>query len=233
MEHPVTSSPELSSPEIPSPGSTPRTTIRRISERAVTNGVVLQQVLDAGLIAHISVTDDHGQPYVLPIAYARMGNEVVFHGSTGSRLFRGLASGQPTCLTVTHLDGLVVARSAFESSMNYRSAMVLGVARRLDGQEAWDALKAITEHLTPGRWDSCRQPTRKEVASTMVLALSLNEASVKIRTGGPEDLPEDLEALPDLWAGEVPIVEQFLTPMTDGTCEPHTQIPDYVLAWRR
>ena len=118
------------------PGSTERTRIRRLPERAVTDVAALHAVLDAALIAHVAVVDDDGQPYVLPVACARRGDEVVFHGSTGSRLFRLLAEGRPTCLTVTRLDGLVLVRSAFESSMNYRSAMVLGVARRLSGSAA-------------------------------------------------------------------------------------------------
>ncbi len=117
---------------------------------------------------------------------------MLFHGSTGSRLFRLLAAGQPTCLTVTLLDGLVLARSAFESSMNYRSAMVLGVARRIEGDDELDALRTISEHLLPGRWDEVRPPQPKERAATLTLALDLAESSVKVSTGGPDDDPADL-----------------------------------------
>lgn len=216
------------------PGSTERTRVRRIPERAVFDRAVLDQILDAAFIAHVSVVD-HDQPYVIPVAYARRGDDVVFHGSTGSRLFRALAAGQPTCLTVTRLDGLVVARSAFESSMNYRSAMVLGVARRLTDEDELDALRVITEHLLPGRWDECRQPTAKERAATMVLALPLDEWSVKVRSGGPEDLPEDLAdpRFARLWAGTVPIQEAFGTPVHSDDCNEQIEVPAYVAAWRR
>lgn len=220
--------------EQPIPGSTDRTRIRRLPERAVSERAALHHVLDAGLIAHIAVIDD-GQPYVLPVAYARRGETVVFHGSTGSRLFRALADGQPTCLTVTRLDGLVLARSAFESSMNYRSAMVIGVARRLSGDDELDALSVISEHLIPGRWAEIRHPSPKERAATMTLELSLDECSVKIRTGGPGDLSEDLAdpVLHRLWAGTVPIVEEFGTPLRSDDCLAEVEVPEHVLRWRR
>jgi uncharacterized protein len=208
--------------------------VRRLPEKAVTDVDVLHAVLDAGLVAHVAVVDD-GQPYVIPVAYARRGNDVLFHGSTGSRLFRLLADGRPTCLTVTLLDGLVLARSAFESSMNYRSVVVLGRARRLEGDDEADALRVITEHLLPGRWDEARQPTRKERAATMTLALDLDEASVKVGTGGPTDDPADLDD-PDLmrlWAGQVPIHQSFGDPVPDDLCPPGTPVPDYVRAWSR
>lgn len=195
----------------------------------------LHRVLDAGLVAHLAVVDESGQPYVLPVAYARRGEEVLFHGSTGSRLMRALAAGQRTCLTVTLLDGLVVARSAFESSMNYRSVMILGSARRLSGEDEADALQCITEHLMPGRWADCRQPTAKERAATLVLALPLSECSVKIRTGDPEDDPQDLvdPVATRLWAGTVPLVESFGTPVMSAQAHDDTPVPDYILAWSR
>jgi nitroimidazol reductase NimA-like FMN-containing flavoprotein (pyridoxamine 5'-phosphate oxidase superfamily) len=216
------------------PGSTDRTRVRRLSEKAVNDRRVLHAVLDAGLVAHVAVVDE-GQPYVLPVAYARRGEQVLFHGSTGSRLFRLLESGQQTCLTVTLLDGLVLARSAFESSMNYRSAMVIGIARRLTGDDELDALHVITEHLLPGRWDEARQPSRKERAATMMLAIDLAEASVKVGTGGPTDDPEDLAdpTLMRLWAGHVPIAEVFGEPIPDDLCPPGTPVPAYVGRWAR
>ncbi len=215
------------------PGSTPRTRIRRLPERAVHDVEALHAVLDGGRVAHVAVVDESGQPFVLPVAYARRGGEVVFHGSTGSRLFRALASGQQTCLTVTLLDGLVVARSAFESGMNYRGVMVLGVARRLDGDDELDALRVVTEHLMPGRWAECRQPSPKERAATMTLALSLDECSVKIRTGGVEDDPADLvdPVISRIWAGVVPIVETLTEPITDPDCPAGTAVPGYVRGW--
>lgn len=217
-----------------SPGSTDRTRVRRFPDKSVSDTAVLHAVLDAGLVAHVAVVDD-GTPFVLPVAYARRGDEVLFHGSTGSRLFRLLAAGAPTCLTVTLLDGLVLARSAFESSMNYRSAMVLGVARRLEGEDELDALRTISEHLLPGRWEEARQPTRKESAATLTLALDLAESSVKVSAGGPEDDPADLAdpALMRLWAGHVPLTETFGEPVPDALCPPGTPVPDYVRAWSR
>ena len=217
-----------------SPGATDRTRVRRLPDRAVHERAALHHVLDAGLVAHVAVIDD-GQPFVLPVAYARRGETVVFHGSTGSRLMRALAAGQPTCLTVTHLDGLVLARSAFESSMNYRSAMVVGVAHRVDGAEALDALQVISEHLLPGRWSEIRIPSPKELAATMVLELALDECSVKIRSGGPEDLPEDLAdpRLRRVWAGTVPVLESFGTPVRSDDCPAEIEPPDYIALWRR
>lgn len=215
-------------------GATPRTRVHRLPDKAVTDRAVLDAVLDAGRVAHLAVVED-GQPFVVPVAYARRGDEVLFHGSTASRLFRLLAEGQPTCLTVTILDGLVLARSLFESSMSYRSAMVLGHARRLEGDDELDGLRVISEHLLPGRWSHARQPSAKERRATMVLGISLDEASVKVSAGGPDDLPEDLAdpALSRLWAGVVPVTEVLGTPIADDHCPPDTPVPDYVTAWTR
>ena len=200
-------------------------------ERAVSDVDTLHAVLDAGLVAHVSVCDDEGQPFVLPVAYARWDDEVIFHGSTASRLFRGLAAGQPTCLTVTRLDGLVLARSAFESSMNYRSVMVLGSARQLDDDDKYEALRRVSDHLLPHRWDDIRPPSPKELAATLVLALSLTECSVKIREGGPEDPDEDM-AIPT-WAGHVPLIERFGEPVAADATAAAFPLPAYVRAWTR
>ena len=178
---------------LPAPGSSPRTRVRRFPEKSVAERDVLHAVLDAGLVAQVAVVDDDGQPYVVPVAYARDGERVLFHGSTGSRLFRSLAAGARTCLTVTLLDGLVLARSSFESSMNYRSTMVLGSCEVLEGEEKERALRVISDHLLPDRWDDIRPPSRKELAATLVLALPLDEASGKISAGPPEDAEEDLD----------------------------------------
>ncbi len=215
---------------LPAPGSTSRTRVRRIPEKSVGDRAVLHAVLDAGLVAHVAVTDDDGQPYVLPVAYARDGERVLFHGSTGSRLFRLLADGRPTCLTVTLLDGLVLARSAFESSMHYRGAMVLGRAEVLDETAAEAALRTISDHLLPGRWDDIRPPSRKELAATLVLALPLQETSVKVSDGPPDDAAEDLDR--PVWGGHVPIREQFGTPVPDARGAVHP-VPDYVRRWTR
>jgi nitroimidazol reductase NimA-like FMN-containing flavoprotein (pyridoxamine 5'-phosphate oxidase superfamily) len=201
----------------------------------VTDIAVLKQVLDAGLVAHVAVHDDDGQPYVIPVAYARRGDHVLFHGSSGSRLFRTLADGQPTCLTVTLLDGMVLARSAFESSMNYRCAMVLGVATRLSGDDELDALRVITEHLLPGRWEEARQPTPKERAATITLSLDLTECSLKIGEGLPEDDPDDLvdPVYSKIWAGTVPIRESFGEPITDHHTPAGVPVPHYIANWTR
>jgi nitroimidazol reductase NimA-like FMN-containing flavoprotein (pyridoxamine 5'-phosphate oxidase superfamily) len=204
--------------------------VRRIPEKAVTDRSALHAVLDAGLVAHIAVSDDEGRPYVVPVAYARDGERVLFHGSTGSRLFRRLADGEATCLTVTLLDGLVLARSAFESSMHYRSAMVLGTAQVVEGDDADRALRVISDHLLPGRWDDIRPPSRKELAATLVLALPLDECSVKVSAGPPDDADEDLDR--PVWAGHVPIREVLGAPVPDerGAAFP---VPDYVERWTR
>jgi nitroimidazol reductase NimA-like FMN-containing flavoprotein (pyridoxamine 5'-phosphate oxidase superfamily) len=140
-----------------------RTRIRRLPEKAATDRAVLDAILDEGLVAHIGIIDD-GQPFVLPVGYARRGDQVIVHGSSGSRLFRILAEGVPVCLSVTLLDGLVYARSAFESSMNYRSAMILGSAMRLTDDDELDALHVLSDHLLPGRWEHARQPSKKELS---------------------------------------------------------------------
>lgn len=186
------------------PGSTSRTTVRRLPERSVADLAVAHAILDAAggrVVAHVAVVED-GQPFVLPVAFARDGDSVIFHGSSGSRLFRTLAAGAPTCLTVTHVDGIVLARSAFESSMNYRCVMVLGTCEALEDEDKAAALQTITEALTPGRWEHLRPMKRKEMAATLVLRLPLDELSVKVRDGGPEDPEEDVSF--PVWAGHVP-----------------------------
>lgn len=217
---------------LPDPGSGDRTRIRRLPELAVADREIAYAVLDAGRVGHLGIVDD-GQPYVLPIAYARRADEVLFHGSTGSRLFRALADGAPTCLSVTHLDGLVVALSAFESSMNYRSVMVLGRARRLPEHEELEALQALSDHLLPGRWADCRHPSAKERAATMVLALPLAECSVKVRSGDPDDGAEDAAAAAETgrWAGVVPVEQVLGRPVRSGTCSPVASTPAYLEGW--
>lgn len=190
---------------------------------------MLDAVLDAGRVAHVAVRDGAGQPYVMPVAYARDGDTVLLHGSTGSRLFRSLAEGAATCLTVTLLDGLVLARSVFESSMHYRSAMVLGTASPLEQQAKLRALKVITEHLMPGRWADARQPDRKELAATLVLSLPLTEWSVKVSAGPPDDAEDDLN-LP-VWAGVVPLHAIAGEPVAAPDLRGGHPVPAYVSTW--
>jgi nitroimidazol reductase NimA-like FMN-containing flavoprotein (pyridoxamine 5'-phosphate oxidase superfamily) len=192
-------------------GGTPaaRTRVRRLPEKAVTDLSSLHAILDAGRVAHVGIGTD--SPYVLPMAYARDGDRVLVHGSTGSRLMRTLAAGAPACLTVTLLDGLVLARSAFESSMTYRCAMVFGSFTALTGESTVDGLRRITDHLLPGRWESLRPPHRRELAATAILALPLTEWSVKVSAGPPDDPDEDLDW--PVWAGVIPLHEHAGEPV--------------------
>ncbi|MEZ5186211.1 MAG: pyridoxamine 5'-phosphate oxidase family protein [Candidatus Nanopelagicales bacterium] len=179
---------------------TERTRVRRLPEKARTDVATLHAILDAAFVAHVGIVDDD-QPYVVPMACARHEDQLLLHGSTGSRLMRLMAAGAQVCATVTLLDGMVLARSAFNSSMHYRSAMVLGSAQPVP--DAAEGLRLLTEHLLPGRWEVLRAPTRKELAATLVVALPLSEWSVKVSDSPPEDDPEDLDE--PVWAGVVPL----------------------------
>jgi nitroimidazol reductase NimA-like FMN-containing flavoprotein (pyridoxamine 5'-phosphate oxidase superfamily) len=184
---------------------TPRSTIRRDARRARTDRADLYAVLDAGTVCHLGIVLD-GTPVVLPTGYGRIDDELYLHGSTGAASLRAAAQDRPVCVAVTHVDGIVHARAVFHFSMNYRSAVVHGVPRLVvDPDERLAGLRAITENIAPGAWDHARRPNRRELAATAVLALDLTEASVKVRTGPPNDDAEDV-ALPDgPWAGVVPL----------------------------
>jgi nitroimidazol reductase NimA-like FMN-containing flavoprotein (pyridoxamine 5'-phosphate oxidase superfamily) len=199
--------------------------VRRLPEKQVAERAALYAVLDAGRVGHVAVLDD-GQPYVLPVGYGRDGDRVLIHGSTASRLFRLLAVGTPTCFSVTLVDGLVVARSAFESSMHYRSAMVLGSCRELTGDEQLAGLERITEHLIPGRWADVRAPLRKELAATLVLELPIDEWSVKVSDGAPADPPEDVDG--PAWAGVLPLREAWGAPVPAPDLAEGIARPDYL-----
>ena len=204
---------------------TPRTTLRRHRERGRTDRDDLYAVLDAGLICHLGVIAD-GVPRVLPTGYGRVGDLLYLHGSSANSTFMA-GAGHEVCVTVTHLDGLVCARSVFSHSMNYRSAMIYGVTRLLtDPAERLAALRVITEHLTPGQWSYARQPSPKELAATSVLELPLTESSVKIRDGGPSDEPEDYAA--DVWAGVVPVRVTFGEPEPDAALRPGIATPAHI-----
>jgi len=205
--------------------STPRTTLRRHRERGMTDRADLYAVLDAGLICHLGVISG-GVPMVLPTAYGRDGDTLYVHGSSANGAY-GAADGQQVCVTVTHLDGLVCARSVFTHSVNYRSAVVFGTATMvLDEDERWQALRIITDHLIPGRWAAARQPTRKEMAATAVLSVPLTEASVKIRTGMPKDEGEDLDL--DVWAGVLPVSVTFGEPEPDPLLREEIPVPAHI-----
>jgi nitroimidazol reductase NimA-like FMN-containing flavoprotein (pyridoxamine 5'-phosphate oxidase superfamily) len=206
-----------------------RTQVRRLPEKQRFARSDLDAILDAARVGHVATSDDAGQPYVLPVAYGRDDERVLLHGSTGSRLFRTLLAGAPTCFTVTVLDGLVLARSAFESSMHYRSAMVLGRCFEVADDDKLAAIQRLTEHLMPGRWPQLRPPTNKELAATTVLALPLDEWSVKVSDGWPDDPPEDVH-LP-IWAGVLPMRHGFDAPLPAPDLPSGIAPPDYVGGW--
>lgn len=202
-----------------------RTDVRRLPEKQVDDPATLHAILDAALVASVGIQVD-GQPYVLPMACARDGDHLLLHGSTGSRLMRTLAAGTPLCVSVTHLDGLVYARSAFESSMRYRSVTVLGVATEVPADERLRALEVLTEHLLPGRWAELRAPRPKELAATSVLRVPLDEWSVKVGDGFGDDPDEDLHE--PVWAGVVPLRTVLGAPVDAPDLDPGLTVPGHV-----
>jgi nitroimidazol reductase NimA-like FMN-containing flavoprotein (pyridoxamine 5'-phosphate oxidase superfamily) len=211
---------------------TSRTRVRRLAERGRYDREAIDAVLDAGLVAHLGfVADD--QPFVIPTLHARIGDDVFVHGSSASRTLRALAEGFPACLTVTLLDGIVLARSVFEHSINYRSVVILGRAIPVVGHdEKLAALEAFTEKLLPGRWAEARRPTPRELKATSVLRLPLDEASAKLRDGGPED-GDTPDAELDVWAGHVPLVVTALDPVPDTALRPGIPVPGGLRPYRR
>ncbi len=206
---------------------TPRSTVRRNAKRARSDRAELYDVLAAGLVGHLGIVLD-GAPVVLPTGYGRHGDTLYLHGSTGAATLRAAAAGGPVCFTVTHVDGVVYARSAFHHSMNYRCAVVHGTARLVDDPaERLLGLEALTEHLAPGSWTATRQPDRRELAATALLALDLTEASVKVRTGPPGDDEADLRA--PVWAGVLPLRTVVGTPEPCPLLPAGTPVPDRVL----
>jgi nitroimidazol reductase NimA-like FMN-containing flavoprotein (pyridoxamine 5'-phosphate oxidase superfamily) len=206
-----------------------RSRVRRVPARADYGRETIDAILDEALVAHLGFAVD-GQPYVIPTLHARVGDVVYVHGSAASRAIRTLTGGVPVCLTVTMIDGLVLARSAFHHSMNYRSVVVLGEARPVEGpDERLAALEAFTERLVPGRWDEVRPPTAQELKGTRVLALPLDEASAKVRSGPPVDDDEDYAL--DVWAGVIPLSLQAGAPAADPRLEPGIEPSATVRDW--
>lgn len=204
-----------------------RTRVRRLPEKARTERADLDAVLDAARVAHVAFVQD-GQPVNIPVASARDGDRLLLHGSTGSRLFRTLAAGAPAGIAVTLLDGMVLARSAFESSMHYRSAVLYGVARPVEDQVT--ALRAMSEAWMPGRWDELRPPTAKELAATLVLEVPIEEWSVKISDEPPDDPESDLDA--PVWAGVLPILTTYGEPVPAPDLRGDPPFPGYARRWR-
>ncbi len=197
----------------------PRNRVRRVPKNARYDRQSVYRVLDRGLIAHVSFDHD-GQPYCIPTLYARVGNRVLIHGSAASRMLRVLASGAPACLSVTMLDGLVLARSVFETGANYDSVMLLGRFRPITGdRQKLEALKSLVDAVLPGRWSEARPPTRQELKGTAILELEIDEASVKTKTGGPDD-DDSPDAELDTWAGVLPIVTSYGPPEPSPVLRP-------------
>ena len=209
-----------------------RTRVRREPHRGHYDRATIDAILDEGLVAHVGFTGAEGQPWVIPMLYARDGDRLLIHGSSASRLLTTLAGGIDVCVTVSLFDGLVVARSAFNSSFNYRSVVAVGRARAVEEPAAkWEALRLLTEFLIPGRWDDCRQPTGQELKATLILEMPIDEASAKIRTGPPNDDEADLAL--SHWAGVIPFAKGTLPPLPDPRLSAGILPPDYLKNWKK
>jgi nitroimidazol reductase NimA-like FMN-containing flavoprotein (pyridoxamine 5'-phosphate oxidase superfamily) len=210
---------------------TQRTTLKRLPKRGSYDRETIEAILDEGFICHVGFVSE-GKPFVIPTGYARVGDRLIIHGSQASRMLRTLAQGVDVCVTITLIDGLVLARSAFHHSMNYRSVVVFGRATVVDDpDEKIAALRALSEHMIPGRWDDVREPNKLELKQTTVLSLPLTEASAKVRTGPPLDDPEDYK-LP-VWAGVIPLGMVAGQPFDDGRIPTKSEIPKYAAEYGR
>jgi len=217
--------------DMPGPPSE-RTKVKRVPEVAAYDRGAIDAVLDEAIVCHLGFVQD-GQPFVIPTLHARLGDELYIHGSSASRALKIAAGGVPVCVTVTLLDGLVLARSVFEHSVEYRSVVVLGTARLVeDPEEKMKALEAFTEQLIPGRWADARKPNDKEMKATWVLALPLDEASAKISLGPPDDSDSPDADLP-IWAGNIPFETVALSPVPDPALKHDLPAPDYAVRYRR
>ena len=210
---------------------TGRTTLKRLPKRGSHERRLIYQILDEGFVCHVGFALD-GRPFVIPTGYARVGDTLYIHGSAASRMLRALEGGVEACVTVTLIDGLVLARSAFHHSMNYRSVVVFGRASVVEeAREKFEALRAFSEHMVPGRWAEVREPNEGELKATLVLRLPLVEASAKVRTGPPLDDEEDYR-LP-VWAGEVPLRLTAGAPVADARMGGEVETPPYVRNYSR
>jgi nitroimidazol reductase NimA-like FMN-containing flavoprotein (pyridoxamine 5'-phosphate oxidase superfamily) len=208
-----------------------RTRLVREADRAVYDRAATYKILDEGFICHVGFVVD-GQPFVIPTGYGRVGDNLYIHGSAASRMLRRIDQGVAVCVTITLLDGLVLARSIFNHSMNYRSVVALGNAVLVDdASEKLATLRAFTEKILPGRWNEARQPSEKELKATSILRLPLSEASAKLRLGPPEDDAEDY-ALP-VWAGVIPLRLAPGAPIRDRRCDASIPTPAYAENYRR
>lgn len=210
---------------------TERTTLKRLPKRGSFDREVINAILDEGFVCHVGfIADD--KPVVIPTGYARVDEHLIIHGSQASRMLRALGKGIDVCVTVTLIDGLVLARSAFHHSMNYRSVVIFGRAHVIDGREdKLAALRALSEHMIPGRWDYVREPNESELQQTTVLSVPLAEASAKIRIGQPIDDDEDYD-LP-IWAGILPLRMSTEDALADPLLRMDVEIPAHVLSYRK
>ena len=209
----------------------PRTRVTREPERGVYDRAVAYQILDEGFICHVGFVADN-QPFVIPTGYGRWGDNLYIHGSAASRMLRNLDQGIAVCVTVTLLDGLVLARSIFNHSMNYRSVVVLGTAFAVeDPIEKLQALRALSEHILPERWDEVRQPNERELKATLVMRLPITEFSAKVRKGPPVDNEEDYSV--PTWAGVIPLQTVPGAPINDPRVDPKTTVPGYARSYSR
>jgi uncharacterized protein len=210
---------------------TPRTRVVREAERGVYDREAAYRILDEGFLCHVGFVAD-GQPFVIPTSYGRKDDRLYIHGSAASRMLRQMKEGVAVCVTVTLLDGLVLARSVFNHSMNYRSVVILGKAALVDDpQEKIEALRLLSEHIIPGRWADARQPNERELKATSVLRLPIEEFSAKVRTGPPIDDEEDYSF--PTWAGVVPLETVARPPINDPRLDPACTVPPYAAHYKR
>lgn len=205
-----------------------RTKVHRAPQKQVDDPAVARRILERAIIAHVAITLED-QPYCLPVSCAPYGDELLMHGSVASRLFKALADGAPACVTITLVDGLVLARSSFESSMHYQSLMAFGTARLLSDEEKGPALQALTDHLFPERRAELRNSIEQELKATAVVAFPLNEISIKVSEGQPDDPESDLDS--PVWAGVIPIVSGYGEPIPANNLRSGISIPNYISRW--
>ena len=208
-----------------------RTRVKRLPKRGAYDRETIDAILDDGVVCHVGLSVE-GQPFVIPMAYSRDGDRILIHGSKASRVAKAIAAGADVCVTVTHTDGLVLARSAFHHSMNYRSVVILGNGRAIDDEkEKLEAFRRYFEKLIPGRWQDVRPPNEVEMKQTLLVEVPIDESSAKLRTGGPVDEDEDYAL--DVWAGVLPLAQTPGEPVPDEKLRDGIDVPDHVKDYRK